>query len=389
MCLFRHVQREEGSAGMFRLSSVCRIWRSVAIDPSLWKAVRCGDDCYLDDESLASICNRARGDLDVLDIATSPQDAKELRGDLALSTIVRTVQFNPNIQELHVSGCSKHSEYDLAEFGLVLQDLARLQALSLEACELTSRSVQRMLSLFVCSTSLESLSLAHNKSLGSEGVSALCAALRVNRTLTSLDLRGCHVDRSASESLAQVLLLSPSLTDLQIDEVENCSEAMQEEVQRHSLNLQAMQKQLLEGSMGDAPAGEQRAATGRPADAAADSGSTDPPAKRGVCDGGFVGNLASVFGGAVRSSPRAADKLGGQAAGEEGEEQAGMGESRPQAAGERVRAREDSSRAGGGQQEEARGGEPALPLAVAPTFSRTVGCQSKMAWKEMEAERER
>jgi hypothetical protein len=32
-------------------------------------------------------------------------------------------------------------------------------------------------------------------------------------------------------ALAQVLLVSPSLTDLQIDEVEQCSAALQEEVQ--------------------------------------------------------------------------------------------------------------------------------------------------------------
>jgi len=70
---------------------------------------------------------------------------------LSLYTIVQSVQFNPNIQELHVSGCCKHNEASnsqkyyfvvtlyskytraltfenlcrsaLAEFGLVLPDL--------------------------------------------------------------------------------------------------------------------------------------------------------------------------------------------------------------------------------------------------------------------------
>ena len=62
----------------------------------------------------------------------SPHCAVALRGTVSLYTLVRCVQFSPNILELHVSGCCKHSEYDLAEFGLVLQDLSRLQALSLE-----------------------------------------------------------------------------------------------------------------------------------------------------------------------------------------------------------------------------------------------------------------
>ena len=58
-------------------------------------------------------------------------------------------------------------------------------------------------------------------------------------------------------------------------------------------------------------------------------------------------------------------------------------------ADERGDAREGTSGAAGGQQQEARAREPAPPLAVAPTFSRTIGCQSKMSWKDMEAERER
>ena len=367
MCLFRHVQREDGSAGMFRLSSVCRIWRAVSLDTSLWKTVRCGDDCYLDDESLASICNRARGDLDVLDVATSPQDAKELRGELSLSTIIRAVQFNPSIQELHVSGCSKHTEYDLAEFGLVLQDLSRLQALSMEACELTSRSVQKMLSLFVCSTSLESLSLAHNKGLGSDGVSALCAALRVNRALTSLDLRGCHVDRSASENLAQVLLSSPSLTDLQIDEAEECSVAMQHEVQRHSMNIQAMQKQLIEGAIRDEPEETGREAMYREKKV---EDTSETRQKRGVCDGGFVGGLAGLYGGSVRTGAEAGPSVGGQSI--KGD---ASGRVCPDAAAHKG--------------DELKEIAPAIPLAVAPKFSRTVGCQSKMSWKEFEAEREK
>jgi hypothetical protein len=152
-CVLRHVLAEDGTAAMLRTSAVSRLWRSTCLDPSLWSTVRCGDDCVLTDEALSSICNRARGALDVLDIATSPQSAHALRGDLSLYTIVQSVQFNPNIQELHVSGCCKHNEaknsqkcyfivtlyskytralpfenlsrYTLAESGLVLPDRKR------------------------------------------------------------------------------------------------------------------------------------------------------------------------------------------------------------------------------------------------------------------------
>ena len=61
-------------------------------------------------------------------------------------------------------------QYALAELGLVLQDLCRLQAFSMEACALTGRSVQKMMTLFACSTSLQSLSLAHNEGLGQDGI---------------------------------------------------------------------------------------------------------------------------------------------------------------------------------------------------------------------------
>ena len=41
--------------------------------------------------------------------------------------------------------------------------------------------------------------------------------MRVSTSLTSLDLRGCAVSASNANDLAQVLLASPSLTDLQLD----------------------------------------------------------------------------------------------------------------------------------------------------------------------------
>ena len=169
LCLLRHVQWWDGTAELMRLGGVCRRWRAAVSDASLWTRIRCGDDCVLDDAALSLVCARAQGALTVLDIATSPQAALELRGQISLYALVRCVQLNPALQEVHVSGCRKHVEYELAEFGLVLQGLEQLQALSLEACGLTGRGVQRLLSFFACSTSLASLSLAHNADIGGDG----------------------------------------------------------------------------------------------------------------------------------------------------------------------------------------------------------------------------
>jgi len=382
-CVLRHVLAEDGTAVMLRMSGVSRLWRSTSMDPSLWTTVRCGDDCVLSDDALSSICNRARGALDVLDIATSPQSAHALRGELTLYSIVQSVQFNPNIQELHVSGCCKHNEYALAEFGLVLQDLCRLQAFSMEACALTGRSVQKMMTLFACSTSLQSLSLAHNEGLGEDGVSVLCAALRVNQAVTSLDLRGCKVNKTAAEDLAQVLHMSPSLTDLYLDEADECSVALREEVKRQSFNFAAMQSQLL--------------AAGTPEDAAAPAGAVggsndkSPGQKRGVCDGGFVApGLEAVFGdtavaGVAQVAAAAASNDAKQSAAQGHiagvEKEAGVG-------GEDCAAGRGTSRgAQGSQLAQTQDGRPGLPLAVAPKWPRHVGCQTKMMWVDMEAER--
>ena len=49
-----------------------------------WRTVRCGDECVLDDFALESICNRACGALDVLDIVASSHCAKALRGEVCM-----------------------------------------------------------------------------------------------------------------------------------------------------------------------------------------------------------------------------------------------------------------------------------------------------------------
>lgn len=118
--------------------------------------------------------------------------------------------------QLHVTQCKTHTDYDFAELGLVLQDLNRLQALTLDACDLRERTIHKLFTVFVCTTSLTSLSLADNMRLGEGGVIALCAALRVNASLTSLNLRGCNLGIGDAEELAQLLMVSPSLTDLQV-----------------------------------------------------------------------------------------------------------------------------------------------------------------------------
>lgn len=226
--VLRSVQDWYGSIALLRAGACCRVWRSASLSPGMWTVVKCrGDEAIITEESVGEMCARARGGLDVLELCEVAQ--------LRMYSIVRAVQFNPSLQELHVTGCGSYTEFDLAELGLVLQDMSKLSALTLDGCGLKGGSIKKLFTVFVCTTTLTSLSLANNEQLGEGGVSSLCAALRVNASLTSLNLRGCTLGMSDAEELAEVLMVSPSLTDLQVDNVQECTNALQESVQRHSL----------------------------------------------------------------------------------------------------------------------------------------------------------
>eukprot|EP00960_Hanusia_phi_P031249 749180-Hanusia_phi.AAC.6 len=254
LVLFQYLHANFGSAFISRMSMVNKTWKRVAHDDKLWSVVRCGDECCLDNDVLNSICARAQGHLEILDIATSPQCASSLRGQLKLHAILENIQMNPTLREIHLSGCVLYNELDLAELGLVVQDLQDLMSLSLEACNLQDSSLKKLIAMFACSPKLEMLSLAYNEKLGIDGISILCAALRVNKTITSLDLRGCSLQRQSAEELAQILLTSQSLTDLQIDQDEECAEALKEEVNRHALSLFPPSSEMEDG-MDPAPHG--------------------------------------------------------------------------------------------------------------------------------------
>ena len=390
-CLLRHVQWWDGTAELMRLGGVCRRWRAAVSDASLWTRIRCGDDCVLDDAALSLVCARAQGALTVLDIATSPQAALELRGQISLYTLVRCVQLNPALQEVHVSGCRKHVEYELGEFGLVLQGLEQLQALSLEACGLTGRGVQRLLSLFACSTSLTSLSLAHNADLGGDGgggqdgVVALCAGLRINSTLTSLDLRGCRLTRKAAENLAEVLLMSPSLTDLQIDGVEQGAATVQPDVRRHSANLHALQSLLLgtgvrDGGFVKAQDLSQRCAAPVPEQAPPPPHAlTTVPDPQAGSESAPLVQMTDDHGGKQASGRRLVmDAAADEHAGDAGEQW------RRQVLRSGT---QEGGLAGTGCGAEGQGPEN-IVLAVAPKWPRHASCQTKSSWREAQGVRE-
>ena len=206
----------------------------------------------------------------------------------------------------------------------------------------------------------------------------LCAALRVNQTVTSLDLRGCKVNKTAAEDLAQVLHVSPSLTDLYIDEADECSVALREEVNRQSFNFAAMQSRLLAAGAPEVAAVPAVAVAGKGGEG---SNEKSPAQKRGVCDGGFVApGLEAVFGGAAVAAVSAAAN--------DDQQNASQGHIHGPEAGVNV-----ADQGGAAVSEASRGAKVAqdggtgLPMAIAPKWPRHVGCQTRMAWVDMEAER--
>jgi hypothetical protein len=208
----------------------------------------------------------------------------------------------------------------------------------------------------------------------------LCAALRVNQTVTSLDLRGCKVNKTAAEDLAQVLHVSPSLTDLYIDEADECSVALREEVNRQSFNFAAMQSRLLAAGAPELAAAPAVAVAGKGGEGSKDK---SPAQKRGVCDGGFVApGLEAVFGGAAVTAVSAAAN--------DDEQNASQGhihgaEAGVDLAGQDGAGVSEASRVV--QVSQAQDGGTGLPMAVAPKWPRHVGCQTRMAWVDLEAER--
>ena len=211
----------------------------------------------------------------------------------------------------------------------------------------------------------------------------LCAALRVNQTVTSLDLRGCKVNKTAAEDLAQVLHVSPSLTDLYIDEADECSVALREEVNRQSFNFAAMQSRLLAARAPEVAAAPAVAVAGKGGEGSNDK---SPAQKRGVCDGGFVApGLEAVFGGAAVPAVSAAAN--------DDEPDASQGHIHGAEAGVDLAGQDGAagSEASRGVQVShlpvAQDGGTGLPMAVAPKWPRHVGCQTRMAWVDMEAER--
>ncbi|XP_044178511.1 protein NLRC3-like isoform X2 [Acropora millepora] len=99
-------------------------------------------------------------------------------------------------------------------------ELAQLFGKSLELVDLSGRDFFHPLfpALFLAlrvNTSLTSLDLRYN-SIGDEGASSLSEALRVNTSLTSLDLRYNSIDDEGASSLSEALRVNTSLTSLDL-----------------------------------------------------------------------------------------------------------------------------------------------------------------------------
>ena len=216
-------------------------------------------------------------------------------------------------------------------------------------------------------------------------MAALCVGLRINSTLTSLDLRGCRVTRKAAENLAEVLLMSPSLTDLQIDGVEQGAATVQPDARRHSANLHALQTLLLGAGVRDggfvkaqdlsqqfaAPAPEQAPPPPRALSMAPDPQACSDSAPLAQTTDDHSSQQAS---GRRLVMDAAADEHTGDA-GEQWRRQVLR-------SGTQERGLAGTGCGGGGQ------GPENFVLAVAPKWPRHASCQTKSSWLEAQGVRE-
>ena len=91
----------------------------------------------------------------------------------------------------------------------------KVTVLYLNDCGLQERGAQAIADVLRVNTTLTNLNLGSN-SLGEDGGQAIAAVLRVNTTLTEFDLSGNGVGEGAGQAIADVLRVNTTLTELDL-----------------------------------------------------------------------------------------------------------------------------------------------------------------------------
>ncbi|XP_056155493.1 leucine-rich repeat-containing protein 31 isoform X2 [Lampris incognitus] len=130
----------------------------------------------------------------------------------AVSALPRLCVLDVSCNPLLAEESNEEASGGIRRLALSLSHIASLATLRLQACGLTSHSLDALGGLFRCLPAMRELDLSCNKGL-SGGLSHLTSHLSHLTHLESLDLHLCCLTHSDLESLVQVLPSLPELTD--------------------------------------------------------------------------------------------------------------------------------------------------------------------------------
>ncbi|XP_074621745.1 uncharacterized protein LOC141880193 [Acropora palmata] len=152
--------------------------------------------------------------LQLIDVVDTPSSFRW--GCEFMETFLQALTFNSTVSSLKVFH-NYTSDRDKKYFFLAqaLRVNSSLSSLDLSDNSISDEGVNSLAQALRVNTSLSSLDLSSN-SIGDEGANSLAEALRVNKSLSSLDLSWNSIGAEGANSLAQALRVNKSLSSLNL-----------------------------------------------------------------------------------------------------------------------------------------------------------------------------
>ena len=174
------------------------------------------------------------------------RECKTCSGDL-YTKVVRTLGERLQLVHLKVSPSSVPWN---SEFPQALRVNTSLSSLDLHGNSISDEGANLLAQALRVNTSLSSLDLSRN-SIGNEGANSLAQALRVNTSLSALDLSGNSIGNEGANSLAQALRVNTSLFSVTLTFKSSGVEAANSLAQALRLNTSLSSLDLHLSSIGD------------------------------------------------------------------------------------------------------------------------------------------
>ena len=186
-----------------RAACVCRAWRTAAAAPALWEELQF-EDCAvrINDAALEALCARAGAALRTLSMSLEGGACARVTGDGMLAA-------------LRGGGCTGLRRLSTEAFWLWLTT-EQVQQLAAACPTLTHTACAVRCSLLDAAAAAAALPgpllLNCSNCNSSEGLMQLAECLRVNATLTSLNLRLNYIGHDGARQLAESLRVNATLT---------------------------------------------------------------------------------------------------------------------------------------------------------------------------------